>query len=1060
MSAPLPIRNAALAASAGTGKTFALSNRYLALLAAGAEPASIVALTFTRKAAGEILARILTRLAKAAASEQGNRGLSQELSAARLPEFTTYAAAQAALRGLVHALPQLRIGTLDSFFLQILTPFRLEAGIGSELAIVQPSENPEENLVFQNLLEQASLSADEQRELMEAFKLATFGEEKKSVYASIQRLIQNQYELFQRAPDSNAWGNPARIWNGGTALLQPPAAPDWPAVFEALAAQAEALQTDSTRKAWNQFVGQLQDAQTGNDYEFGPVLNKRLYAAFAAPDGERASVSFGRSAISLLPETQEALSAVFTHLRHVLLARQIVRTQGLHRLLAAYGREHRNHIVRTGQLSFNDIAQLLAPAAGLAPAHLRTRLDGRLDARFLHWLLDEFQDTSLVQWAVIENLLDEVIQNPDGDRTLFYVGDTKQAIYEWRSGDPRLFRRILGKYNRPGQPPAIEVAAPLVKSWRSSPVILKAVNDVFGALPDMPLPGDEKLEADWTAIAAQWAAEWTLHEAADKNKTLSGHVALHILPRPKKDEEDGPGPISRAADLVQQLQNDIPDFDRFSVAILTRSNPDGLAMQEALSKRGIHSAWAGDTELLDNALIPAILALAKLIEHPGDTLARRHIEMSRLAPAISLAPADLADWARLIREQGYAGFAAQLATRLDLAGAVLEQGRLRLLISIAAEFDRQPEGSALQFISFVQGQKIPSEQGGSNIQILTMHKAKGLEFDLVLLPALGDKGITSKSKGPLLVREQDGHEPNPPVDWILSAPEIGVIEADPILAAQLAGDRQGKALEELRLLYVAMTRAKRALHLFTVEPGKTSTTLRLDNVLQNTLAPTASPDAEVPVLERGDSRWWAQKTGAEKSAAAPCPPLVFADLPQVPAQRPLESHIASQESTGREGRAGRHFRPEGAAARDLGTRVHALFEQIEWLAPGEIPAFPDADPKDRRFVANFLKDPQIHTFFERPAGNIELLREQAFEAILGGKWLSGKIDRLQLEKDAHGQPVRAHILDYKTDQTPDPERHRLQMDDYRQAVAKLFALPLAQVACTLLFVRTGHAASL
>ena len=1057
MSTPAPIRSAALAASAGTGKTFALSSRVLALLAAGADPASIVALTFTRKAAGEILARILSRLAKAAASDDGTRALGQELAQAGLAGFARHEDAQTALRRLVHALPLLRIGTLDSFFLQVLRPFRLEAGIGAELAIAQPLENPEDNLILQNLLERASLSADEQRELMETFKLATFGEERKSVYGSIARLIHNQYELFQRAPETSLWGNPARIWNGDVSLLAPPVAPDWPAVFAALDAQSDALRTASDRKAWEKLIAAQRLVENTGDFDFDATLNKRLYAAFASPAGDRASIPFGRGAIALLPETQEALASVFAFIRHSALARQIVRTRGLYRLLAAYGREHRDHIVRTGQLSFNDIAQLLAPASGPAPAHLRARLDARLDARFLHWLLDEFQDTSLVQWSVIENLIDEIIQNPDGDRTLFYVGDTKQAIYEWRSGDPRLFRRILAKYNRPGHV-AIEVAAPLVHSWRSSPVVLDAVNCVFGKLPAMPLPDDE-LAADWQEIAAQWTAEWETHEPADKNKSLPGHVALHVLPKLKKDE-DGPTPISRAADLVEELQKTIPHFDRLSVALLARGNDQGLALVDALAEKGIRAVWAGDSLLLDNALIPAILSFAKLIEHPGDTLARRHLAMSPLADKIPLAPADLAGWGRLVREQGYAGFAARLAAELDLAAAPLEQSRLRTLAAIAADFDRQPDGTALRFVAFVQSQKISAEQSGSNIQILTMHKAKGLEYDLVILPALGKDGITAKSKGPLLVHEQDVSDPNPPVDWILSAPEKEIIAVDPVLAAQLAEDRQGKALEELRLLYVAMTRAKRALHLITVEPGATSSALRLDTVLQNTLAPDAAPDAENPVWQIGDPAWWKQKRADDKSAAPPPSPLALSALPEAPAERPMESHIASQEHASGESKAGWLFRPEGAAARELGTRVHELFEQIEWLAPGEIPAFPDADLDAARLVVDFLKKPDNHRLFERPAGAIELLREQAFEAVLGCKWLSGKIDRLHLERDAAGKPVRARILDFKTDQTPNTQRHRPQMEDYRKAVSLLFALPPAQIACSLLFVRPAIAADL
>ena len=121
---------------------------------------------------------------------------------------------------------------------------------------------------------------------------------------------------------------------------------------------------------------------------------------------------------------------------------------------------------------------------------------------------------------------------------------------------------------------------------------------------------------------------------------------------------------------------------------------------------------------------------------------------------------------------------------------------------------------------------------------------------------------------------------------------------------------------------------------------------------------------------------------------------------------------------------------------------------------------PDAAPADVRLVATCLANPRVHALFEKPAGDVELLREQAFEAVLDGRWLSGKIDRLQLEKDAAGRPVRARILDVKTDPTPEPEQHRGQMDDYRQAAGRLFALPPDRVACTLLFVRSGVAADL
>ncbi len=335
MTAPRPIRNDALAASAGTGKTFALSSRYLALLAAGAEPNAIVALTFTRKAAGEILSRILTRLAAAAASPPGFAELARQLDEAGLPAFADRPAAQRALRGLVRALPCLRIGTLDSFFLQILRPFRFEAGIAAELSISPPLDSPEDNLVLQQLLDRAALDDDERRELMEIFKQATFGEEKKSVYGSIARLVENQSELARRAPGTDAWGNPARIWKDGGARLETPAPPDWPAVRAALDAQAGSLAKKTDLKAWDTFAAALRAVERDGDYDFGPALNQRLYAAFADPAGDRDAIPFGRGAITLRPETRDALAVVFGYLRFLLLNRQIIRTRGLYRLLAA-----------------------------------------------------------------------------------------------------------------------------------------------------------------------------------------------------------------------------------------------------------------------------------------------------------------------------------------------------------------------------------------------------------------------------------------------------------------------------------------------------------------------------------------------------------------------------------------------------------------------------------------------------------------------------------------------------------------------------------------------------
>ena len=118
------------------------------------------------------------------------------------------------------------------------------------------------------------------------------------------------------------------------------------------------------------------------------------------------------------------------------------------------------------------------PLSQKADGDARLYIDWRLDARIDHWLLDEFQDTSQVQWSVLRNLVDEAVQDPGGTRSFFYVGDAKQAIYNWRGGDSRLFREIFRHYNA-AVPDTIGVER-LDRSYRSGGAVIAMVNRVLG----------------------------------------------------------------------------------------------------------------------------------------------------------------------------------------------------------------------------------------------------------------------------------------------------------------------------------------------------------------------------------------------------------------------------------------------------------------------------------------------------------------------------------------------------------------------------------------------------
>lgn len=120
-------------------------------------------------------------------------------------------------------------------------------------------------------------------------------------------------------------------------------------------------------------------------------------------------------------------------------------------MLRGYEHSYDAAVRRAGRLTFADVLRRLLPGGG-APRlsshpddetqEARLMIDWRLDARYDHWLLDEFQDTSAEQWSVLRNLIDEAVQDPEGRRSLFYVGDVKQAIFAWRGETPCCFGRF------------------------------------------------------------------------------------------------------------------------------------------------------------------------------------------------------------------------------------------------------------------------------------------------------------------------------------------------------------------------------------------------------------------------------------------------------------------------------------------------------------------------------------------------------------------------------------------------------------------------------------------
>ncbi len=473
------IPNLAIDAAAGAGKTFQLSQRFAVLMAAGIPPDRIAALTFSRKAAGEIFDAVADQLIRAARSEEGASGLSAE---AGVP--VSRADAQTLLRRFLLHQHRLQVGTLDGFLVQVLRCFAPELGLPAIRQILDEDAREAKRgrrTILRDAM--AGLETDEEagRAFFEEVKQSLVKGEDRRFVSSLDTTVETYHQIYRRVPDQTRWGQADTVWPDTPAWERRLPPPDEPAaIVEAWAVSPDApgRLADKLREFSAECCG-YHGATRPLD-KFLTFMEKQIIPHLPALRRGEGAITFSRQSAELPPEVSRAVADLADHVLKKEMDLRLGATQSTYRLIRRYDEAYRRGILRSGVLTFDDILELVDPA-GATPAPMlsqerieeaRLYLNYRLDGRVDHWLLDEFQDTSDRQWRVLEPLIDEVVQDPE-DRRLFLVGDVKQAIYRWRGGNAALFARVRQRYE------AVLQRKHLTTSFRSAPEITAFVNEVF-----------------------------------------------------------------------------------------------------------------------------------------------------------------------------------------------------------------------------------------------------------------------------------------------------------------------------------------------------------------------------------------------------------------------------------------------------------------------------------------------------------------------------------------------------------------------------------------------------
>ena len=1002
-----------IVANAGSGKTYRLVTRCLELMARGQAPDKILALTFTRKAAAEFLQKVFGRLTTAIRNPSELEKLRGELGDASL---TTDQCLEW-LRYLTAALPRLAMGTMDGFYGRILRAFPFELGLGHEFRLLDNAGLADQRqMVLDRLFATATAAPNGLNQLVELLRQQTRLHSGQKVHSVVEQAVTALQQCYLETSPGITWGDPHTIWPHGSALL---AAGNVSDAIEALRSEMRLTNPDLGDAAWTQWETWFALAAAHRpprrmDDKLSDFLSKKLTGGTPDKNTGELYVPVGRKTEDRLylrgrlPELREALRLALIKLE---IEAKLSTSRALHGLLARYEKIYDSTVRETGALTFSDITRFLADGVD---EPWRRDLDYRLDARYDHWLLDEFQDTSRLQWKILQPLADEIIQDSSLSRSFFYVGDTKQAIYGWRGGDARLFWEIRDRYNR-GSTPVVHEQS-LAVSRRSARSIVQVVGEVFAPATI------EKHAADFRwppGCVEAWQRAWVDHQSHDQ--AGEGFASFRMV---SACEEDKEGAVPR--EVLKIIREVDPLARGLDCAILVRSN-DELARYVALLKEsGIPVAAEGKTNpCLATPVGRALLDLIRAIAVPADEIARAHALASPWSKIIDGDFGKFAEGAR--RHAATDGFAALLRSWIACADAlrVAPATDLQPFAAIASDYDtlRSVAGDWVPLVRLIEHFQAEENELPGAVRVMTIHQAKGLGVDMVILPELHGRALSAfrEEGGILLQRAADGS-----VQWGLSLPRKDLCEADPVLHQAREDMRARQSYEALCVLYVAMTRAKLAL--YCVAAGGRNEK-NAGNWLEKTF-----PGDDSTRRERGDAQWFQayaprQNSPASSSVTESLPPTESSSAVSPSKQKSIPMSLILSDGS----------------ARQLGNEVHAALARLAWL--GEEPDFEGISEMASDRVRKFLTS-ERSAVLKKPEGATILWRERAFEVEIEGKFIGGIFDRVHISLDQDQKPTSAVVLDFKTG----PGDYQAQLESYRQAAAQLLGLDIDSIKAQMVVI--------
>ncbi|MFT3782826.1 MAG: UvrD-helicase domain-containing protein [Nibricoccus sp.] len=1068
------LQHTLIRASAGTGKTYQLAVRFIALLflqkklSGRFAPERIIAVTFTRKGAGEFTQRIVEMLASAAMEPvkferlrkdvhvlvegdpaSGTRGILPGASLEITPELL-----RDALVEIINRLDCLALGTIDSFMAKAVQTLAFELGLGAFEILPEAIAASQREQLLGYVVN--SSSPEEAGEFQQAIKRAVLKSSASWRY-EMDRIIGDCHGLLLDLRRSDAGGDDLEGWGGSRfwAATVPSAAGDgWRTAALELRRELDE-NSFSNKRVSNGIIGALEwllNRETGAAGSPPTWLDDdgqlcRLWANWPPEHWDCFPTISSKTPCKVSAPLMRRLREILRGWLNAECSGLVAKSQGLCSVVSRYENVYDLQARRRGRLSFGDLPRLLDPA--FHPENISVELNFlwyRWHQRFDHWLLDEFQDTSRAQWSVIQPCVDEAIQDDSGTKSVFVVGDSKQSIYAWRGGEPRLFEDLRSRYN------VIEERS-MSQSFRSRPAVLELVNCVCD-----PANNPSLLEETSFPAAARDRWYFEQHSSAPHRASAPGYsVVLQVAKGSETsgaslgseaDDEGNEKLSAQSAAILAALRKVKPLERGLSCAILVRKGRHAMAVADWLRAHGEQRVMVeGDVTLAEQApVVAAIVDALRWLQAPSHAFGLGHVQLTPLWSVLTvpLSPETGESnvwryWMQEIVKEG----AARVTAKWCVALASQTQGLyLRHCLAALHDFAKQTGGtlSLAEWERAIDQFSVRESSAPGFIHVMTIHKSKGLGFDVVFLP---DLDLGGSSPASLLVRRDEHGVPQGclarPPSWL----RAWMLELKTIAQSEHADHR----LEALCVLYVALTRAGEATFVILDEKKPHVSSPARDWILRGVekqpAASSAFWDGAMTLWESGDPAFAEHIALHDESSVIHEPIVLSAPVSRPRRRRPSDAgHAVVQLSVA----AG----TSSSEAMAFGSSVHEVFEQIEWFEP-ELEL--KGNSQAIQVVNTCLANDEIRRLFTQEHRNDEAHRELPVELWEAGEWWSGVIDRLVLRRAADGSVVKAVIVDFKTDAVDSPailiERYASQVAVYQRALKASMDLAADQISVVL-----------